>query len=90
MPEERVEEPQAEGPQEVAPGWFFYQVTGSNQETEERIWAFLENMKKENKGTKEMATLMRDQARALDAQGKKGDAYLWALIVGKVFGLFGV
>jgi hypothetical protein len=71
-------------------GWYFYELVGSDRATEDRIWEAVRLLKKGGAGTKEMATVMRDEARKAMAAGNKAEAYLWPLITGKVFGLYGV
>lgn len=71
-------------------GWMFCEVVGCDDKTEERIWETLRQLKEKGDSTQELTIVMRDNARVLSAEGKRGEAYLWALITGKVFGLFGV
>lgn len=71
-------------------GWMFCEAVGLDEKTEERIWETLRQLKEKGGCTQELAIVMRDNARVLNAEGKRGEAYLWALITGKVFGLFGV
>lgn len=71
-------------------GWYFYQMVGSDRATEDRIWNEVRLMKTGGAGTKEMAIRMRDEARKAIAAGNKAEAYLWPLIVGKIFGLYGM
>ena len=71
-------------------GWFFYEMVGSDRATEDKIWERIRLLKIKGAGTKDIATVMRDEARKAMAAGNKAEAYLWPLITGKVFGLYGV
>jgi hypothetical protein len=79
-------EDEAEGDE----GWYFYQVVGSTREVEDEIWRTLEVLKKSGAGTKDMAMKMIEEAHKAAEAGDLPKAYLWALITGKVFGLYGV
>lgn len=71
-------------------GWYFYQVVGSTREVEDEVWSTLEVLKKSGAGTKDLAMRMIEEAHKAAEAGDLPKAYLWALITGKVFGLYGV
>ena len=71
-------------------GWFFHEVVGATREEEDAIWSTLEAMKRGGGGTKDLASRMIQEATKAAEAGNLPKAYLWALITGKVFGLYGV
>jgi hypothetical protein len=73
-----------------AKGWFFHEVVGATKAEEDEIWSTLESLKKGRAGTKDLAMKMIEEAHKAAEAGNLPKAYLWALITGKVFGLYGV
>lgn len=66
--------------------WRFCEVLGLTVEEEDEVWDLLVKMKREGKQSDEMAKVVLEKSKEFE----RNKMYLWNLVLGKFFGLYGV